>query len=81
MTAPRRGARVSVKGRLAIASAFAAVMVAGLALSYWASGRPSAASECATRCSTSGKVGAMVYSGPDTPKSAYKAAHRECTRM
>ena len=77
----RRSAGTSVRGRLAIISAFAAVMVVGLAFAYWVNGRPTAASECATRCSTSGKVGTMVYSGPDTPKSAYKAAHSECTCM
>ena len=70
-----------MKGRLAIASAFAEVIVAGLAFAYWVSGRPTAADECAMRCSTSGKVGTIVYSGPDTPKSAYKAAHSECTCM
>ena len=70
-----------MKGRLAIASAFVAVTVVGLAFGYWVSGRPTVADECATKCSTSGKVGTMVYSGPDTPKSAYKAAHSECTCM
>lgn len=80
MTTPRRSsAGVSLRGRLAIASAFAAFMAAGLAFGYWVSGRPTVGSECSTRCSTTGKVGTMVYSGPDTPKSSYKAAHSECT--
>jgi hypothetical protein len=68
----------AAKGRLAIVSAFAAVVIAGLSFAYWIDRRPTPASECAKRCSTYGKTGTMVYSGPDTPKSEYKAVHSEC---
>lgn len=74
----RRLTGVTVKGRLAIISAFLALMVASTLYGRWVSGRPSAAEACATRCSTYGKTGTMVYSGPDTSKSAYKAMLSNC---
>jgi len=76
-----RSPGVSARHGLIIISAFAVVVIAGLSFAHWINGRPTAASECVTQCSTSGKTGTMVYSGPDTPKSAYKAAHSECTCM
>lgn len=70
---------MSAMVRLAIVAAFAALIGAQAAWSHWMEGRPSAVDDCTRRCAITGRTGAMVYRGLDTPKSVYRAVHGECT--
>jgi hypothetical protein len=74
----RTPVKLNTRRNIAVLGGFAALIGLSALVNHFLSQVPSPQQACNARCSAIGKQGRLSYSGPATPKEAYKEAHSEC---
>jgi hypothetical protein len=70
--------RVDTRRHLIVTGVFTAIIGLSVACGWWRSSRPTPLQDCIRRCADVHREGRLVYDGPDTPNSAYKALYGVC---
>ena len=68
----------NMRRNVVVALGFAAIIALSFLVAYIAGSHSSPQQACQKQCSSVGKQGHLVYTGPATPKSSYKEAQSEC---